>query len=83
MSRNEINKALAEIFRDVFDDENIELSDATTADDIEDWDSLSQITLIGEIESAFSLKFSIKDISSLKNVGEMIDLLVNKKGAAV
>jgi len=83
MSRNEINKALSEIFRDVFDDENIELSDTTTADDVDDWDSLSQITLIGEIESAFSLKFSIKDISALKNVGEMVDLLVNKKGAAV
>ena len=71
MNRNEIMKKITEIFHDVFDDESIVLSDSTTADDIEDWDSLSHITLISEIEDAFGIKFSMKDVTDVKNVGEM------------
>lgn len=75
MERNEIMKKVTEIFRDVFDDETIVLTDSTTANDIEDWDSLAHITLITSIEEEFNYKFSMKDVLGLKNVGEMIDLL--------
>ncbi len=75
MSREEIKTKLTEIFRDVFDDEDIEISDTTTADDIEEWDSLEHITLISAVEKAFKMRFTMKEVSSMKDVGEMMTIL--------
>ena len=75
MTRQEIYTRLNEVFSDVFDEE-ITVSDATTAADIEDWDSLTHITLISEVEDAFGIKMSMKDVLSLKNVGEMVDVIL-------
>ena len=75
MSEQEIYDRLNEVFRDVFDDESIVLSDETTADDIEDWDSLEQINLLMAIENNFGIKFRLADVSGLENVGAMIDLV--------
>ena len=74
MTRQEIFQKLNEIFSDVFDEE-IVVTDETTSADIEDWDSLTHITLIAEVESAFSTKFSMKAVLDMKNVGEMADLI--------
>ena len=79
MSRAEILEKVNEIFRDVFDDESIEIVESTTADDIEDWDSLTHITLISEIESEFGFKFAMKDVIGMKNVGEMVDIIMEDK----
>ena len=79
MTRNEILVKATEIFRDVFDDKDIVISDSTTANDIEDWDSLSHITLVCELEDYFNIKFSMKDMSGMKNVGAILDILVNHK----
>ena len=76
MSRNEIFKKLNEVFRDVFDDESITVADETTAEDIDDWDSLVHITLIAEVEDAFGIKFPMKTVISMKNVGEMADAII-------
>ncbi|MBR5969856.1 MAG: acyl carrier protein [Lachnospiraceae bacterium] len=75
MTREEILAKATEIFRDVFDDDSIELTEETTAADIEDWDSLMHITLINEIEEAFGYKFGMKEVLGMKNVGEMCDIL--------
>ena len=80
MNRNEILKKTTEIFRDVFDDESIVVTDDTTAADIEDWDSLTHITLVHEIEDAFLYKFSMKEVLGMKNVGEMLDILAKHTG---
>lgn len=74
MTRQEIFQKLNEIFSDVFDEE-IVVTDETTSADIEDWDSLTHITLIAEVESAFSIKFSMIAVLDMKNVGEMADLI--------
>lgn len=74
MTRQEIFQKLNEIFSDVFDEE-IVVTDETTSADIEDWDSLTHITLIAEVESVFSIKFSMKAVLDMKNVGEMADLI--------
>ncbi len=77
MNRTKILNKVTEIFHDVFDDESIILTEETTAADIEDWDSLTHITLVSEIEDAFDMKFSMKDVLGMKNVGEMLDILEN------
>ena len=78
MTRQEIFDTLNEVFRDVFDDESITVTDSTTAKDIEDWDSLTHITLLSEIEDAFGIKFGMKDVLGMKNVGEMATYLEEK-----
>ncbi|MBE6888220.1 MAG: acyl carrier protein [Ruminococcaceae bacterium] len=75
MTREAIFEELTEIFRDIFDDEEIELTDETTADDIEDWDSLEQINLLVAIEKKFSIKFKLDEVSHLANVGDMVNLV--------
>lgn len=75
MTRTEILVKVNEIFHDVFDDESIKVVESTTADDIEDWDSLTHITLISEIESEFGFKFAMKDVLGMKEVGEMLDII--------
>ncbi len=67
-----------EIFRDVLDDEEIVLEDASTADQVEGWDSLTHIQLIVAIEKKFKVKFTSKEILSWKNVGELLDCLQSK-----
>lgn len=71
--REETTKKLTDIFRDVFDDEDLEINDEMTAEDIDDWDSLMHITLIGTIEDEFGIKFAMKDVVGMKNVGALID----------
>ena len=75
MNRAEIKNKLTEVFQDVFDDDEIELTDETCADDIEDWDSLEHINLIGAVERAFRMRFNVREVSGMKNVGEMMDIL--------
>ena len=75
----DIKTKLQEVFRDVFDDEEIELRDGMTAADIEDWDSLAHIQLIVAAEKAFGVKFSTAEVGRLKNVGEFIALIADKQ----
>ena len=75
MEINAIYARLNEVFRDVFDDDSITVGPRTTADDIEDWDSLEHITLISAVERAFKMKFKMSEISSMKNVGEMVSII--------
>lgn len=74
MTRQEIFDTLNEVFSDVFD-EPLTVTDATTSADIAAWDSLTHITLISEVEDSFGMKFSMKDVLGMKNVGEMADII--------
>jgi len=74
----EIKERVTAIFRDVFDDETIVLLRETTADDIEDWDSLAHISLIVAIEKEFNIKFDLIELKPLQNVGELLDLIQSK-----
>ncbi len=76
MTREEVFERLNKIFRDVFDDEEICVGDSTTSEDIEDWDSLEYINLIVAIQERFHIKFDIEEVSTIKNVGEMADIIL-------
>lgn len=78
MERNEVLDRVQEVFRDVLDDEEIVLTEQTTADDVDDWDSLSHIQLIVAVEKAFHVKFTSKEILSWKNVGELVDSILTR-----
>lgn len=75
---NEIYEKLNEVFQEVFDDDSIVVGPETTADDIEDWDSLEHITLISAVEEAFGMKFAMREVSTMKNVGEMAELIAER-----
>ena len=75
MTEQAILEAVQEIFRDNFDDDTLEITRATCADDIEDWDSLEQINLLTAIEKKFNIKFKLADVRNLKNVGDLLDWL--------
>ena len=78
MKREEVFGILDEIFQDVFDDESIKVEEGTTAEDIEDWDSLEHINLVVAIEKKFGMKFTMGEVTGMKNVGEMIDIILER-----
>ncbi len=78
MEKKQILAEVQELFRDVFDDENLVISEDTSAADIDDWDSLSHIRLVVAIEKKFDIKFAFGELQELKNVGEMLELIQEK-----
>lgn len=76
MTRESIYEKLNEVFQDVFDDDSITVNAETTADDIEDWDSLEHINLVSAVEKAFGVKFTMAQVVGMKNVGEMVDVIL-------
>lgn len=75
MNKNEIISRLNEVFRDVFGDDSISVNENTTSADIEDWGSIEHINLIGAVENEFRMRFKMREVSGMKNVGEMIDII--------
>ena len=69
---------LDRIFQRVFDDPSIHVRPETTADDIEDWDSLEHITLVSAVEREFGMKFKMREVSGMHNVGEMADIIAER-----
>ena len=80
MNAEEIEPRLTEVFRDIFDRDDITLTRATTSADIEDWESLANISLMAAIETEFGVSFTLKEVKTLLDVGGMIDLIRAKKG---
>jgi acyl carrier protein len=75
MDEAQIYSRLAEIFEDVFDEDNIEITPELSAKDVDGWDSLTHIRLILTIEKAFKIKFSTSEIGRLENVGDLVRLI--------
>jgi acyl carrier protein len=75
MTKIEMIDRLNEVFRDVFDDDGISVTEVTTAADIEDWDSLMHISLVSAVEHEFGIKFTMKEVLGMRDVGEMMDIL--------
>lgn len=78
MTREEVYEYLNEVFRYIFDDDSITVQDETTADDIEDWDSFEHINLVIAVEKKFQIKFTVGEANEMKNVGEMVDIILER-----
>ena len=76
MTREEVFERLNKVFQEVFDDETIEVTDDTTSEDIDDWDSFEHINLIVAVEEEFSIKIPMGKVVTMKNVGEMADIIL-------
>ena len=76
MEREEVYERLNNVFREVFHDDSIVLNDNTTSDDIEDWDSFEHINLVVAVEEEFSFKIPMGKVVTMKNVGEMVDIIL-------
>jgi acyl carrier protein len=78
--KEEVTGTLTSVFQKVFEENDITITREMTAQDIEKWDSLRHIQLISEVERAFKIKFKLREISRMKNVGDLIDLIHAKQG---
>lgn len=78
MTEQAVLEKLTAIFRDVFDAPDLTLSLTTTAEDVEEWDSVNHITLVVETERQFGIKFQTAEIEELKNVGDLVHLITAK-----
>jgi acyl carrier protein len=78
MNRNQVYEELTTLFLDVLSLDALSLNDATVASDVENWDSLNHINLIVAIEQKFKVSFTTREVKKLKNVGEIVDLVISK-----
>ena len=78
MTREEVFNGVQDIFRDIFDEDDIVIEDKTNSDDVEEWDSLNHIILVSAIEKEFKIKFALGELMTLKDVGAMVDLMMEK-----
>ncbi len=76
---DEIYERINTVFRDFFDDDSIEVDAQTTAEDIDDWDSLNHITLMAAVEDEFGIRFTMGEVSGMKNVGEMAKIIKERE----
>jgi acyl carrier protein len=74
---------LKQVFENVFDDDEINISPETTAKDVEGWDSLMHVTLIVNVEKAFHIKFTSSEVASLQSVGDLVELIDRRVAAKV
>ena len=79
MTRNEVLSVIQDIFRDIFDVDNLVISHTTSSDEIEDWDSLNHINLVSAIEKEYKIQFALGELMTLKDVGAMVDLMMTEK----
>lgn len=78
MTRAEAYEQLDRVFQEVFDDETITVNDKTTSEDIEGWDSLEHINLVLAVENEFGIHFNMGEVNKMKNVGEMVDIILRR-----
>jgi len=78
VTKEKIYVSLNEIFCDVFDDNSIVITDDTSAEDVEGWDSLEHVNLIVAIEQFYKIKMTVEEITGIRNVGEMVNIILEK-----
>lgn len=75
MDRSKIFEKVNAVFRDLFEDDSLVIGEQTTAADVEGWDSLKHISLIEAVEEEFDIRFTMREVTGMKNVGEMVSVI--------
>ena len=78
MTSDEVLSNVQDIFRDIFDEKDLIIENGTSANDIEGWDSLNHIGIINAAEKEFSIKFALGELASLKDIGSLVDMIIEK-----
>ena len=78
MTREEVHSSVQEIFRDIFDDKDLVIENGTSSSNIEGWDSLNHIGIISAAEKEFKIKFALGELESLKDIGSLVDMIIEK-----
>ncbi len=78
MERKDIITKVEEIYEEILEMDSIHLEDEMTANDVEGWDSLTHALLISEVQKRFQVKFKLREVIALKNVGQLFDLIESK-----
>ncbi len=78
MDRKEIIEKLTPVFRNILNNQSLLITDELTANDVDSWDSLSHMLLITEIENAFSIKFKLRELNKMKNIGALVEIIQSK-----
>lgn len=81
MNETDIRNRLTTVFRDTFEQENIEINDDMTAADITEWDSISHINLILGVEKEFNIRLATREVRGMKNIGDFIALIMKKQAS--
>ncbi|SEQ37224.1 acyl carrier protein [Faunimonas pinastri] len=82
MNRDQIRSKIAELLGDITDNDDLALTDETTADDVDGWDSVNHVKLIVALESALKIRFDSDEITAPDNVGALVDLIAEKLPSA-
>jgi acyl carrier protein len=80
MDRDALKAKLTDIFRKTFDNDELTISESTTADDVAGWDSLSHINLVLAVERGFGIRLTTREVRGMKNVGDLVELIAKKSG---
>jgi acyl carrier protein len=78
MEEKVVLEKLEKIFREVFSDDTLVIRREMSANDVDGWNSLNHMILVSEVEKSFSIKFKLKDLNKMHNVGDMIDIIISK-----
>lgn len=78
MTREEVFNGVQDIFRDIFDEDDMVIEEKTNSDDVDEWDSLNHINLVSAIEKEFKIRFALGELMTLKDVGALVDLMIEK-----
>lgn len=77
MERNEIYDKVVEVCKDVFGNDELVLNEKSCAANVEEWDSLTHLSIISDLEDEFEIKFSLDEITNVKNLGELVIAVAN------
>jgi acyl carrier protein len=78
MLKEEILKKVELVFRDVFGKESLIINEQMSANDIDEWNSLNHMILVSDIEKVFAIKFKLKDLNKMRNIGDMVEIITMK-----
>jgi acyl carrier protein len=79
LGRSDILLQLQGVFHETFGDDSLVITEMTSAPDIEEWDSLSNVRLMLAVEQSFGIRMKAPEIAALKHVGDLVDLVARKK----